>query len=70
MTKGSLKRLNVNMVAMSIHHGGVLKSYQDQILKMEWMLRSVSELSGAVKDYVPEKKVFYERIAERTVDED
>lgn len=51
-------------------NGTVLKSYQDQILKMEWMLRSVSELSGAVKDYVPEKKLFYERIAERTVDED
>ena len=31
-------------------NGTVLKSYQDQILKTEWMLRSVSEMSGAVKD--------------------
>jgi len=51
-------------------NGTVLKSYQDQILKTEWMLRSVSELSGAVKDYVPQKSVFYERIAEATADED
>lgn len=51
-------------------NGTVLKSYQDQILKMEWMLRSVSEISGAVKDYVPQKQVFYERIAEATADED
>ena len=51
-------------------NGTVLKSYQDQILKMEWMLRSVSELSGAVKDYVPQKSAFYERIAEATADED
>ena len=51
-------------------NGTVLKSYQDQILKTEWMLRSASEMSGAVKDYVPERRVFYERIAEATADED
>ena len=66
-------------------NGTVLKSYQDQILKMEWMLCNKSCLEGAVKEYVPEKAAFYEgigenpgrsqgihyeRIAERTVDED
>ncbi len=66
-------------------NGTVLKSYQDQILKMEWMLCNKSCLEGAVKIYVPEKaafyenigenpgrsgKVYYDRIAERTVDED
>ena len=48
----------------------VLKSYQDQIQKMEWMLCNKSCLEGAVKEYVPDKAGFYERIAERTVDED
>ena len=66
-------------------NGTVLKSYQDQILKMEWMLCNKSCLEGAVKDYVPGKAAFYDgigenlgrsgtvcydRIAERTVDED
>jgi len=51
-------------------NGTVLKSYQDQILKMEWMLCNKSQLEGAVKDYVPERRVFYERIAEATADED
>lgn len=66
-------------------NGTVLKSYQDQILKMEWMLCNKSCLEGAVKEYVPEKAafydkigenpgrsgtVYYDRIAERTVDED
>ena len=55
-------------------NGTVLKSYQDQINKMEWMLSNKSCLEGAVKEYVPEKAGFYdslyEKIAEATVDED
>lgn len=66
-------------------NGTVLKSYQDQILKMEWMLCNKSCLEGYVTEYVPEKKefyngigenpgrsdkVYYDRISERTVDED
>lgn len=31
----------------------VLKSYQDQILKMEWMLCNKSQLSGAIQNFVP-----------------
>ena len=38
----------------------VLKSYQDQIAKMEYMLKEKSEEKGFVKDYVPEKADFYE----------
>ena len=38
----------------------VLKSYQDQIQKMEWMLREKSEERGHVVRYVPGKKEFYE----------
>lgn len=38
----------------------VLKAYQDQILKIEWMLREKSEEKGYVKQYVPEKADFYE----------
>lgn len=41
-------------------NGTVLKSYQDQILKIEWMLREKSEEKGYVKQYVPEKADFYE----------
>lgn len=41
-------------------NGTVLKSYQDQIAKMEWMLREKSEEKGYVKKYVPEKADFYE----------
>ena len=61
----------------------VLKSYQDQILKMEWILSNKSCLNGYAKDYVPDqasfydnignnksRELYYERIAERTVDED
>lgn len=66
-------------------NGTVLKSYQDQIQKMEWMLCNKSCLNGIVTEYVPDKKafydkigenpgrsgvVYYDRIAERTVDED
>lgn len=41
-------------------NGTVLKSYQDQIAKIEWMLREKSEEKGYVKKYVPEKADFYE----------
>lgn len=41
-------------------NGTVLKSYQDQILKFEWMLCSKSRLEGHVKTYVPEHADFYE----------
>lgn len=41
-------------------NGTVLKSYQDQILKIEWMLREKTEEKGYVKEYVPEKASFYE----------
>ena len=45
-------------------NGTVLKSYQDQIQKMEWMLCNKSCLSGAVTEYVPEKAAFYDKIGE------
>lgn len=38
----------------------VLKSYQDQIAKMEWMLCSKSWREGMVKEYVPEAASVYE----------
>lgn len=41
-------------------NGTVLKSYQDQIQKFEWMLCSKSRLEGHVKTYVPEHADFYE----------
>ena len=43
-------------------NGTVLKSYQDQILKMEWMLCNKSCLTGQVKEYVPEKADFYDEL--------
>ena len=51
-------------------NGSVLKAIQDQIQKMEWMLCNKSCLNGYVKEYVPQRTVFYDRIAEATVDED
>lgn len=60
-------------------NGTVLKSYQDQIKKMEWMLCNKSCMGEAVKEYVPEKADYYDRlmgrssndmIAEATADED
>lgn len=52
----------------------ILKSYQDQIQKMEWILCNKSCLEGYVKGYVPSQASFYdhlyERIAEATADED
>lgn len=41
-------------------NGTVLKSYQEQIAKFEWMLRSKSECEGYVKNYVPEHADVYE----------
>ena len=41
-------------------NGTVLKSYRDQIDKIEWMLREKVEEKGHVKKYVPEKADFYE----------
>lgn len=40
-------------------NGSVLKAYQDQILKYEWMLKEKTEEKGYVKEYVPEKADFY-----------
>lgn len=45
-------------------NGTVLKSYQDQILKFEWMLYNKSELEKHVIEYVPEKADFYESLEE------
>ena len=45
-------------------NGTLLKSYQDQIAKMEWMLREKTEEKGYVKQYVPEKASFYEDASE------
>lgn len=47
----------------------VLKSYQDQVEKMEWHLSNKSCLEGAVKDYVPEKAAFYDDLYAK-IDED
>lgn len=41
-------------------NGTVLKSYQDQIQKLEWMLCSKSQLEKHVVDYVPEHADVYE----------
>lgn len=41
-------------------NGTVLKSYQEQIAKMEWMLCSRSRETGLVKAYVPEQAAYYE----------
>ena len=51
-------------------NGSVLRAIQDQVQKMEWMLCNKSCLEGYAKEYVPEHRVFYERIAEATADED
>ena len=40
-------------------NGTVLKSYQDQVAKLEWMLCSKSMLEGHVKNYVPEHSDLY-----------
>lgn len=51
-------------------NGTVLKSYQDQILKIEWMLCNKSCLEGPVKTYVPSQASFYDKVAPETADED
>ena len=40
-------------------NGTVLKAYQDQIAKIEWILREKTEEKGYVKIFVPEKADFY-----------
>lgn len=49
-------------------NGTMLKSYQDQLAKMEWMLNSKAELDGAVKDYVPEYAEVYNFYDEEEID--
>ena len=41
----------------------VLKSCQDQIQKIEWMLKAKSEEKGFVSRYAPEKEAFYKELA-------
>lgn len=41
-------------------NGTVLKSYQDQVQKMEYLLREKSCREGYVKEYVPEQAAFYD----------
>lgn len=43
-------------------NGTVLKSYQDQVQKLEWMLCNKSLLEHYVSEYVPEHAGFYEGI--------
>ena len=43
-------------------NGSVLKSYQDQILKFEWLLRVKTEHEGHVKNYVPEQTALYDEL--------
>lgn len=43
-------------------NGTVLKSFQDQIQKMEWMLCNKSCLTRQVKEYVPEQIAFYDEL--------
>lgn len=43
-------------------NGTVLKSYQDQVLKLEYMLRNKSCRDGYVKEYVPEMAAFYDEL--------
>ena len=43
-------------------NGTVLKSYQDQVQKLEWMLCNKSLLEHHVSDYVPEHAGFYEGV--------
>lgn len=55
---------SVRMLFDPPDNGTILKSYQDQIDKMEWMLRSKTELEGFVKDYVPEQAEYYSELYE------
>lgn len=49
-------------------NSSVIRAYQDQITKMEWMLREKSEEKGFVKKYVPEKADFYGKEEESAPD--
>ena len=51
---------NVLLLFDPPENGSVLKAYQDQIQKIEWMLREKTEEKGYVKEYVPEKADFYD----------
>ena len=53
-------------------NGSVLKSYQDQIAKMEWMLCSKAATTGIVKQYVTEEqaKVYDELYGTGIADDD
>lgn len=55
-------------------NGTILKSYQDQILKMEWMLCNKSCLEGYADDYSKPTTSYIpvedDSIAEATIDED
>ena len=52
--------LSVCLIFDPPENGSVLKAMQDQILKMEWMLRAKTEQDGYVKDYVPEHADVYD----------
>lgn len=43
-------------------NGTVLKSYQDQVAKLEWMLCNKSLLEGHVREYVPEHAAVYDDV--------
>lgn len=45
-------------------NGSVLKAYQDQLQKLEWMLYNKTEVEGHVKSYVPEQADFYDELYE------
>ena len=50
--------------------GSVLKAYQEQVQKIEWMLREKSEEKGFVATYVPEKADFHSNTEASAEDED
>lgn len=43
-------------------NGTVLKAYQDQVQKLEWMLCNKSLLEGHVRNYVPERASVYDDV--------
>lgn len=52
-------------------NGTVLKSYQDQIAKLEWMLSSKAHTTGIVKQYVTDKQAaIYDDLYEYETDPD
>lgn len=52
--------LSVKMLFDPPDNSSVLKAYQDQLAKMEWMLCSKSQTNKFVKDYVPEHADVYD----------